>query len=171
MLFRSLAISRYQLIEVLLVWPWQLMIVLVRLLAKGNDDRCIGFHHDEGEECGCLEAIIQNRAKDREAYDIWQGYRSAVEAADGHGDQDAYDTVWSRAETWVRRHYPNALSFSLDAVVKGERGISATYPPFPDGSIPNYTSAVPEGDGYRKRLWTEGTDLNGHIRPRPRPER
>ena len=22
------------------------------------DDRCIGYHHDEGEECGCLQALI-----------------------------------------------------------------------------------------------------------------
>lgn len=34
----------------------------------------------------------------------------------------------SRAEAWVRRHYPRALTFSFDAVVKGERGISATHP-------------------------------------------
>ena len=22
------------------------------------DDRCIGYHHDEGEECGCLWALL-----------------------------------------------------------------------------------------------------------------
>lgn len=128
-----------------------------------SDDRCIGFHHDEGEECGCLQAIIANRAKDREAYYIWHAYRTAVETNDGRGDRDAYDAVWRRAEIWVRRHYPRALTFSLDAVVKGERGISATYAPFPDGSIPSYVGANPDGDGYRQQLWTEGTDLNGHI--------
>ena len=38
-----------------------------------TDDRCIGYHHDEHEECGCLPALIQERTKAREAYDIvWQ---------------------------------------------------------------------------------------------------
>lgn len=129
-----------------------------------DDDRCIGYHHDRGEECTCLPALIENRSKDCEAYDIWQGYRAALEANDGRGDQDAYDAAWRRAETWVRRHYPQALTFSLDAIVKGERGISATYPAFLDGSIPNYVGATREGDGYRQRLWTEGTNRNGHMR-------
>ena len=22
------------------------------------DDRCIGYHHDEGEECGCLRTLL-----------------------------------------------------------------------------------------------------------------
>lgn len=76
-----------------------------------TDDRCVGHHHDEHEECGCLPALIQERTKAREAYDIWQDYRAAVEANDGRGDQDAYDAARSRAEAWVRRHYPRALSF------------------------------------------------------------
>ncbi len=130
-----------------------------------TDDRCIGYHHDEHKECGCLPALIQERTKAREAYDIWQDYRAAVEANDGRGDQDAYDAAWSRAEAWVRRHYPRALSFFLDAVVKGERGISATYPPLADGSIPNNVGATPEGDGDRQQLWTEGTDPDGHVSP------
>lgn len=24
-----------------------------------NDDRCIGYHHDEDEECGCLPALLE----------------------------------------------------------------------------------------------------------------
>lgn len=125
-----------------------------------DDDRCIDYHHDEGEECGCLPVLIENRAKDREAYDIWQAYRAAVEANDGRGDQAAYDAVWSRAEAWVRRHYPRAVSFSLDGVVKGERGISATYP----GTDPGYVGSEPEDEGhYRQQLWTEGTNPNGRI--------
>jgi len=106
---------------------------------------------------------LNQRAKSREAYDIWQDYRASVEANDGRGDQDAHDAAWRRAEAWVRLHYPRALTFSLDAVVKGERGISATYPPLADGSIPDYVGAPPEGDGYRQQNWTEGTDTNGHI--------
>ena len=51
-----------------------------------TDDRCSGHHHDEHEECGCLPALIQERTKARDAYDIWQDYRAAVEANDGRGD-------------------------------------------------------------------------------------
>lgn len=47
--------------------------------------------------------------------------------------------------------------------MRGERGISATFPPFPDGSIPNYVGTTPEGDGYRQQLWTEGTNPNGRV--------
>ena len=25
-----------------------------------TDDRCAGFHHDEGEECGCLPALVRD---------------------------------------------------------------------------------------------------------------
>lgn len=125
-----------------------------------TDDRCIGYHHDEGEQCGCLPVLIEERAKVNEAYDIWQEYRAAVEANDGRGDQNAYEAAWTRAEAWVRRHYPRAVTFSLDAVVKGERGISATYP----GTDPGYVGSMPDGDGYyRQQLWTAGTDRNGHI--------
>ena len=35
-----------------------------------TDDGCIGYHHDEHEECGCLPVLIQERAKAREADDI-----------------------------------------------------------------------------------------------------
>jgi len=126
-----------------------------------TDDRCIGHHHEEHEECGCLPALIQERTKARDAYDIWQDYRAAVEAKDG----SAQDAARSRADEWVRRHYPRALTFSLDAFVNGESGISATYPPLADGSIPSYVGATPEGDGYRQQLWTKGTDPNGHVSP------
>ena len=23
-----------------------------------TDDRCVGFHHEEGDPCGCLEALL-----------------------------------------------------------------------------------------------------------------
>lgn len=29
-----------------------------------SDDRCIGFHHEPNEPCGCLPALIQNREQD-----------------------------------------------------------------------------------------------------------
>lgn len=130
-----------------------------------TDDRCIGYHHDDGEECRCLPVLIDKRAESHEAHAIWQDYRAAVEANDGRGDPDAYQAAWSRAETWVRRYHPYALTFSLDAVVYGVRGISATYPPLRDGSIPSSTGAMAEGDGYRQRLWIEGTTPDGHMGP------
>jgi hypothetical protein len=24
-----------------------------------NDDRCIGYHHDENDDCGCLPALLE----------------------------------------------------------------------------------------------------------------
>lgn len=128
-----------------------------------TDDRCIGHHHDAREDCGCLPVLIETFGKNREAHAIWAEYRAAVEANDGRGDQDAYEAAWSRAEAWVRRYHPRALTFSLDAFVKGERGISATFPPFEDGTIPQWVSTVPEGEGYRMQLWDGRADEYGHI--------
>lgn len=67
-----------------------------------RDDRCIGHHHEAGEECGCLPVLIVDYLKNREAYELWQDYRAAVEANDGRGDEDAYEAAWSRAEDWIR---------------------------------------------------------------------
>lgn len=38
-----------------------------------QDDRCIGYHHDESDECGCLEPCIEAFIEDR--------YRAALKAA------------------------------------------------------------------------------------------
>lgn len=32
-----------------------------------SDDRCIGFHHDEDDECSCLPAMIDERGESRQA--------------------------------------------------------------------------------------------------------
>lgn len=135
-----------------------------------DDDRCIGYHHDAGEECGCLPVLIEKRAQDHEAYAIWQDYRTAVEANDGAGDQAARAAAAaSRAEAWVRRNCPYALSSALDVVVKGKRGISATFPALRDGSIPDYVGVVAEGDGYRQLMWTEGTTPDGRMSREDQP--
>jgi hypothetical protein len=94
-----------------------------------SDDRCIGYHHDEWEECGCLPAelerwVTEQRA-DLAAAPIWAAYRAAVEANDGRGDEEAYEAAWAAAEAWVREYHGAGLvSFSLDALVDGRRGIS-----------------------------------------------
>lgn len=93
------------------------------------DDRCIGFHHDEHQECHCLEVWLDEWVKEQRAAlaaePIWTAYRTAVEANDGRGDSGAYETAWSAAEAWVREyHGAGVVSFSLDAVVDGRCGIS-----------------------------------------------
>lgn len=134
-----------------------------------DDDRCIGYHHDPGEECGCLPVLIEKRAQDHEAYAIWQDYLAAVEASDGVGDQAACAAATSRAEAWVKRSRPYALSSALDVVVLGKRGISATFPALRDGRIPDYVGVVAEGDGYRQLVWTEGTTPDGHMSRQDEP--
>lgn len=94
------------------------------------DDRCIGFHHDELGECGCLpvwldEWVAEQRAA-LEAGPIWAACRAAVEVNDGRGDPEAYEAAWAAAEAWVRRYHRGAETFSLDALVDGRAGISIT---------------------------------------------
>lgn len=129
------------------------------------DDRCIGFHHDEDEECGCLPVQIEQRAQAREGYAIWQAHRAAAVADEGRGDSAAAQAVHARAEAWVRRHHPKIETFSLDAVVNGERGITGTYRPQPGWPVP--WSATPEGDSLRIPLWSEGTDQDGYLPHQP----
>ncbi|GAB3868625.1 hypothetical protein GCM10028801_44890 [Nocardioides maradonensis] len=94
-----------------------------------SDDRCRdGYHHERDEECGCLPALIAERARSyaaaAELAPIWQAYRAALEANDGAGDPDAYEAAWAAAEAWVRTYDPNTISFSLDALVNGRAGLS-----------------------------------------------
>lgn len=129
-----------------------------------KDDRCIGHHHSANEECSCLPALVDDYIQAEEAFTLWQDYRAAVEANDGRGDEDAYEAAWSRAASWVNLHYPRALTFSLDTPVKRKNGISATFPPLDDkGTIPQWISTVPEGDGYRQLLWSDDTNVYGGI--------
>lgn len=108
-----------------------------------TDNRCIGYHHDEHEECGCLPALINLRAETREGYPIWQDYRAAADANDGQDDPEAVEAARARAEAWVRHHFPNVETFALDAVVKGRRGISGTYPLRPGQCVPEGRHRTP----------------------------
>ena len=125
-----------------------------------TDDRCIGHHHDADEDCGCLPVLIEEFTKTREAHRIWTAYRAAVEANDGRSDEAAYEAAWASADVWIRLYYPHALTFSLDATVNGKRGISAAFPPLHDGTIPTWAGVVPEGEGYRMLVYTEGNGLD-----------
>jgi len=29
------------------------------------DDRCIGYHHDAGDDCGCLDVLLADAIRDR----------------------------------------------------------------------------------------------------------
>lgn len=89
------------------------------------DDRCIGYHHDGGEECQCLpaslDAWIDEQVAAVEAAPIWKAYRAAVDAR----DPDGLLAAVAAAEEWVRRyHGARLVSFSLDTVVDGRRGIT-----------------------------------------------
>lgn len=91
-----------------------------------SDDRCIGYHHDESEDCGCIGALLDQWVTDQraelEAGPVWTAYRAAVES----GDQVALEAARSAAAEWVRRYHPVAPSFSLDVLVDGRAGISIT---------------------------------------------
>lgn len=95
-----------------------------------TDDRCIGYHHDDADECQCLPAlldqwVVEQRAR-LAAAPIWSAYRAAVESNDGRGDEAAYEAAWASAEEWVRTYHPGAQTFSLDALIDGRVGISIT---------------------------------------------
>lgn len=114
-----------------------------------TDDRCIGYHHDAGEECGCLPVLIKTYIAKREAAVIWAEYRKANEVGDG----ETYFLMWHRAKMWVQENYPAATSLSLDTVVTGHRGISITYPLKPGQEVPEW--ATPDERGYRILVWAE----------------
>ncbi|GAB4002309.1 hypothetical protein [Nocardioides ultimimeridianus] len=88
-----------------------------------------------------------------------RSYRAAATADHENSDPAAIAAVHTRAATWVQRHLPRALTFSLDVVVVGVRGISVTYL----GPDTVYISTTPEGDWYRRLVWSENTDPYGYV--------
>lgn len=48
------------------------------------DDRCIGYHHDAEEECGCLPALIDELRRDErklaDARPVWAAHVRATES-------------------------------------------------------------------------------------------
>ena len=104
------------------------------------DDRCIGFHHDADDACGCLSAQVEQAFRDRQAAVIW--------AARAAGDP----TAGAQVRAWARHHFPYGSSPRFDVEVRGRRGISVAYRLTHHG-VPEY--AEPDPDGYRILVWVE----------------
>lgn len=111
------------------------------------DDRCIGYHHDAEDHCGCLPALIGMWLHGQEANALWSQYRDAIDA----GDQVGCVAALAAALRWAKRYYPHALAVSLDVLVNGRDGISMTYRP----GWPAPEWAVPTGrdNEYRLLVW------------------
>ncbi len=45
-----------------------------------SDDRCIGYHHDENEECGCLPVCIEETKKQQSRHAVLNNLPEAIEA-------------------------------------------------------------------------------------------
>lgn len=113
-----------------------------------TDRRCIGYHHQSDEDCGCLPVLIATYQRNQQAARIWSRYRDAVD----HDDQDGYQDAWDQAEAWVRQHYPQAASFSLDTAVNGMAGISITVHLDRDPAEGPAITRIGE-DEYRELVW------------------
>lgn len=111
------------------------------------DDRCIGYHHDAEDDCGCLPALIQLWRRGDEAATVWDQYREAIYT----GDQVGCVAALAAGLRWAKRYFPQSLTVSLDIVVDGREGISITYRsrrPAPEWAIP-----TGRDDEYRLLVW------------------
>lgn len=95
------------------------------------DDRCIGYHHDETDDCGCLPALLDEWIRDQraaaEAGPVWAAYGASLEREGHPFDQESYDAAWTAAAAWVQAYCGGGVrTFSLDAPVDGRPGISIT---------------------------------------------
>lgn len=91
-----------------------------------NDDRCIGYHHDEHDECGCLPALLSNYYQDqaaiRDGRVVWTAHLRALETG-ASADREAADR---KAALWIEHYYRAAVSWSLTETVEGQQGITVT---------------------------------------------
>ena len=69
-----------------------------------SDDRCIGYHHDENEECGCLPATIEQHEKDLAARAagkiVWDAHLHANDTQ-ATKDREAAD---AQLAAWIAEH-------------------------------------------------------------------
>lgn len=83
------------------------------------DDRCIGYHHDASEECGCLPALIEELRRDErklvDARKVWAAHLVATESADV-SDRATADEL---ASEWIATYNPGATWHSLTASPRG----------------------------------------------------
>lgn len=91
-----------------------------------NDDRCIGYHHDASDDCGCLPALLNNYYQDqaaiRDGRTVWTAHLRALETG-APADRAEADR---KAELWTEHYYRTAVSWSLTETVDGHQGITIT---------------------------------------------
>lgn len=84
-----------------------------------TDDRCIGYHHDANEECGCLPALIEEHRKRERASvagrEVWEAHVRAVDSGTAE-DRAAADEL---AAAWISEYHPGAVSYSLTESPRG----------------------------------------------------
>lgn len=85
------------------------------------DDRCIDYHHDEHEECGCLPACLEEllsaQRAARDAAPIWAAHRG--------GNAEALR--WAQA--WAETYHRGLFGVALDELdYRGRPGITALSP-------------------------------------------
>lgn len=77
------------------------------------DDRCIGYHHDAEEDCGCLPALIDDLRRDERklaaARPVWAAHLSAIASGTAEDRAEA-DKL---AAEWVATHNAGATWHAL----------------------------------------------------------
>lgn len=91
-----------------------------------NDNRCIGYHHDASDACGCLPALLSNYYQDqaaiRDGRVVWAAHLRALETGAPADREDADRKV----ALWIEHYYRAAVSWSLTETVEGRQGITVT---------------------------------------------
>ncbi|MEE2568619.1 hypothetical protein V1638_04310 [Pseudarthrobacter sp. J64] len=91
-----------------------------------SDDRCIGYHHQANEACGCLPALLSNYYRDQAALAdgrrVWTAHLRAIETG-APEDREAADR---KASLWIEHYYRAAITWSLTETVEGRQGITVT---------------------------------------------
>lgn len=83
------------------------------------DDRCIGYHHDASEECGCLPALIEELRRDErkleDARKVWAAHLNTADS----GDDSTRDAAAQLAAEWIAAYAPGATWYSLTESARG----------------------------------------------------
>lgn len=83
------------------------------------DDRCIGYHHDVAEECGCLPALIGELRRDErklaEARPVWAAHMRATET----GIPADRAAAAELAAAWVEKYQAGATWHALSDDPRG----------------------------------------------------
>lgn len=91
-----------------------------------TDDRCIGHHHGEQDECSCLPALLRNyyqgQAAVRDGRVVWAAHLRALETSVPADREDAD----RKAALWIEHYYPAAVTWSLTETVDGKQGLTIT---------------------------------------------